>query len=198
MDKGLLDMRIICVNTGNKYTEWYVNNLKHMIDTYSELKYDEFCVIREEKHWSVFNKLQMFDLYRDGENLYFDLDVCIKGPVHNLIRKDLTVLHAWWRDRYHTSLNSSVISWTGDVSYIYKEFMKQPEELEKKYNKGIDQYLEEVFQPKTYNKICMSMKHKEYEPEPKDFNIVLFNQRHHLMEEGWTGWWNSYFISKTI
>jgi len=190
-------MRIICVNTGNKYTDWYVKNLKHMIDTYSELKYDEFCVITKEKHWTVFNKLQMFDMYRDGENLYFDLDVCIKGPLPNLIRKDLTVLHAWWRDRYHTSLNSSVISWTGDVSHIYKEFMKQPKELEKKYNKGIDQYLEEIFKPKTYDKICMSMKHKEYDPEP-DYNLVLFNQRHHLMEEGWTGWWNRYFISNTI
>ena len=33
-------MRIIAVNTGEKFGEWYVDNLKHMIDKYSGLKYD--------------------------------------------------------------------------------------------------------------------------------------------------------------
>ena len=95
-----------------------LNNLKHMIDNYSGLKYDSFEVIEDEKHKGVFNKLQMFDKFRDGENLYFDLDLVIYNKVPNLIRKDLTVLHAWWRDRAHTSFNSSIISWTGDVSHI--------------------------------------------------------------------------------
>ena len=40
-------MRIICVNTGTKYSQWYVDNLKHMIDNYSNLKYDKFEVITE-------------------------------------------------------------------------------------------------------------------------------------------------------
>ena len=71
-------MRIICVNTGNKFSEWYVKNLKHMIDTYSGLKYHSFEVIRENKFEGVFNKLQMFNNYKDGENLYFDLDIVIK------------------------------------------------------------------------------------------------------------------------
>ena len=70
-------MRIICVNTGNKFDSWYTRNLKHMIDTYSGLKYDEFVVISSENYKGVFNKLQMFDLYRDGENLYFDLDIVV-------------------------------------------------------------------------------------------------------------------------
>ena len=191
-------MRIICVNTGNAFGPWFTKNLKHMIDTYSGLKYDEFCVIDQEKHWAYFNKLQMFDQFRDGENLYFDLDICIKGPVPDLIRKDLTVVYAWWRDRYHTSLNSSIVSWTGDQSYIYREFLKDTKNLEKKYYRGIDQYLEEVFKPQTDDNVCSSIKHREYEPEPKDHNIVLFNQRHHLMEPGWKGWWNRYFISNTI
>ena len=136
-------MRIIAVNTGVKFGEWYVDNLKHMIDTYSGLKYDSFEVITEEKHKGVFNKLQMFDKFRDGENLYFDLDVCIYGKLPNLIRKNLTVLYAWWRDRYHASLNSSIISWQGDQSHIYKKFMEDPEYYMLKYNRGIDQFLYE-------------------------------------------------------
>ena len=112
-------MRIICVNTGDKFGQWYVDNLKYMIDNYSGLEYDSFEVINEEKHKGVFNKLQMFDKFRDGVNLYFDLDVCIYGKLPDLKRKNLTVLYAWWRDRYHTSLNSSIISWTGAVSYTH-------------------------------------------------------------------------------
>ena len=83
-------MRIICVNTGDKFTT-HVDNLKYMIDNYSGLKYDSFEVITEEKHKGVFNKLQMFDKFRD-ENLYFDLDICIYNKVPNLIREKLTVL----------------------------------------------------------------------------------------------------------
>ena len=125
-------MRIICVNTGNKFSDWHTNNLKHMIDNYSGISYDNFEVIREENHTGVFNKLQMFDRFRDGENLYFDLDVCIYDKLPDLKRKKLTVLKAWWRDRQHTSLNSSIISWSGDYSHIYKKFLEDMRFIEYK------------------------------------------------------------------
>ena len=53
--------RIICVNTGDKFSDWYVDNLKYMIDVWSGLGYDSFEIISEEKHNGVFNKLQMLD-----------------------------------------------------------------------------------------------------------------------------------------
>lgn len=196
MDKGLLEMRIICVNTGDKFGQWYVDNLKHMVDTYSGLNYDSFEVITEEKHKGVFNKLQMFDKFRDGENLYFDLDICIYNKVPNLIRKNLTVLHAWWRDRYHTSLNSSVISWTGDHSFIYDDFKKNSDMWQKKYYRGIDQMLEENYTILTYDKVCYSVKDNEYKPKNDNFSMMLFNQRQYLMEKGWSGWWTNYFLSR--
>ena len=191
-------MRIICVNTGDKFGQWYVDNLKHMIDTYSGLKYDSFEVITEEKHKGVFNKLQMFDKFRDGQNLYFDLDIVIYNKVPNLLRKDLTVLHAWWRDRNHTSFNSSIISWQGDQSHIYKTFIKDPDMWQEKYNKGIDQMLEENFDIKNYDKICYSVKNKTYEEKNEDFSIMLFNQSQYLMYPGFTGWWSSYFLPKSV
>ena len=70
-------LRVIAVNTCTKYSQWYVNNLKHMIDTYSNLNYNKFEVITKDEYDGVFNKLQMFDMFRDGQNIYFDLDVCI-------------------------------------------------------------------------------------------------------------------------
>ena len=191
-------MRIICVNTGNKFGQWYVDNLKHMIDNYSGLKYDSFEVIEEEKYKGVFNKLQMFDKFRDGENLYFDLDICIYNKVPNLIRKDLTVLHAWWRDRAHTSFNSSIISWTGDQSHIYKAFKKDVNMWQEKYNKGIDQMLEENFEVANYDKICYSIKGNEYNKKDNNYSIMLFNQSQYLMLPGWSSWWTDYFLPISV
>ena len=103
-------MRIICVNTGKKYTQWHTDNLKHMIDQYSGLKYDEFVCMDTDLYDGVFNKLIIFDRFRDGENIFFDLDVVIYNTLPDLVRKDLTLVHCWWRDKYHTPLNSSIMS----------------------------------------------------------------------------------------
>ena len=191
-------MRIICVNTGDKFGQWYVDNLKHMIDKYSGLEYDSFEVIEEEKHKGVFNKLQMFDKFRDGENLYFDLDICIYNKLPNLIRKNLTVLHAWWRDRAHTSFNSSIISWTGDQSHIYNTFKKDVNMWQEKYNKGIDQMLEENFEVANYDKICYSIKGNEYNKKDDNYSIMLFNQSQYLMLPGWSSWWTDYFLPISV
>ena len=190
-------MRIIAVNTGVKFGEWYVNNLKYMIDKYSGLEYESFEVIRDETYHSWFNKLQMFDRFRDGQNLYFDLDLVIKGPVPNLLRKDFTLCHAWWRTPDHTPLNSSIISWQGDQSHIFKKFNEDPEYYMLKYNRGIDQFLYENIEYKTYDKVCYSIKGREYDDEDMNYNICLFNQRKILMEDGWCGWWKKYFIPST-
>ena len=191
-------MRIIAVNTGVKFGEWYVDNLKHMIDKYSGLKYDSFEVIRDETYHSWFNKLQMFDRFRDGQNLYFDLDLVIKGPVPDLLRKDFTLCHAWWRAPEHTPLNSSIISWQGDQSHIFKKFNEDPEYYMLKYNRGIDQFLYENIEYKTYDKVCYSIRGRGYDDEDMNYNICLFNQRKILMEDGWSGWWKKYFIPSTF
>ena len=90
-------MRIICVNTGTKFESWYVDNLKHMIDKFSNLKYDKFEVITKVVYGGVYDKLQMFDLFKDGQNLYFDLDVVITGDCNKFLKKDFTLCRAWWR-----------------------------------------------------------------------------------------------------
>ena len=54
-------MRIICCRFGNKFTQWHVDNLKHMIDEYSGLKYDSFEVIENDLYGNWFNKFQMYE-----------------------------------------------------------------------------------------------------------------------------------------
>ena len=81
-------MRIICCRFGDKFSQWHVDNLKHMIDEYSGLKYDSFEVIEDDLYGNWFNKFQMYDRFRDGENLYFDLDLVIYDKLPDLIRKE--------------------------------------------------------------------------------------------------------------
>lgn len=187
-------MRIICVNTGDKYSQWYTDNLKQMIDTYSKLEYTSFEIIEDIEFGGVYDKLQIFDRFRDGQNLYFDLDILIKGDCNKFITKELTVCHAYWRTEgsYYkiNPINSSIISWYGDKSRIYKFFKKDSKEYIKSYNRGIDEWLWQVYRPKTYN----DNYYKSIQTEKKelDYPVYLFNQSHDLMN--CINWWSKYFL----
>ena len=186
--------RLICVRTGERFTQWHVDNLKHMIDTYSGLKYDSFEVIENDLYGNWYNKLQMYDKFRDGENLYFDLDVVIYNKLPNLIRKNFTLLDdTWWREPAPTPLNSSIVSWTGDVSHIWKKFKSNDEYYLKKYNKGSDEFYYREIEYETYDKVCPKLK---AEGPDLNYSICTLGQMHHLMEKGWTGWWAPYFLPK--
>tara|TARA_B100000902_G_scaffold345473_1_gene351559 strand:- start:1358 stop:1951 length:594 start_codon:yes stop_codon:yes gene_type:complete len=190
-------MRIICCRFGNKFNDWHVKNLKHMIDNYSGLKYDSFEIIENDLYGNWYNKLQMYDMFRDGENLYFDLDMVIYNKLPNLIRKDFTLLYDFWREgvKSHTPLNSSIVSWTGDVSHIWKKFKSNDNYYLTKYYKGSDEFYYKEIDYKTYDDVCWSIKGFEYDkkPNPK-YSICTLGQQQHLMEDGWSGWWKDYFI----
>ena len=196
MDQGLLVLRVICVRTGDKYNQWYEDNLKHMIDQYSGLEYDEFVCIRDDIYddeRGVFNKLQMFDRYRDGQNIYFDLDILIRGDCNHFLRDDFTLCHAWWRDPHHTPLNSSIVSWKDDASHVLEPFLEDPEYNLFKYNKGMDQYIYENVEYKTYSKEDDYCSYR-YLQEDKGYRVYLFNQRYEEMKKD--RWYSSYFYVK--
>ena len=188
-------MRIICCRFGNKFTNWHVKNLKHMIDKYSGLSYDSFEVIENDLYGNWYNKLQMYDKFRDGENLYFDLDMIIYNKLPNLIRKDFTLLNdTWWRESAHTPLNSSIVSWTGDVSHIWNKFKSNEQHYLTTYNKGSDEFYFKEIEYNTYDNICPSIKDYVYK-KPENYSIVTLGQMHHVLEKGWTGWWSNYLIN---
>jgi len=190
-----INMRVICVNTGTKYSEWFVDNLKHMIDTYSNLKYNSFEVIRDDIYddeRGVFNKLLMFKYFTDDQNIYFDLDMLIKGDCNNFLRKDFTLCHAHWRDPHHTPLNSSIMSWVGNHSYIFETFENNPEYFMMKYNRGIDQFIYENIKYKLYNKEDGYCSFQTVLDE-QDYSIYLFNQRNANMKN--KDWYSKYFIN---
>jgi hypothetical protein len=183
-------LRVICVNNGDKYNQWYTDNLRHMVDKYSGLEYDSFEVCTEEIYGGVYDKLQMFDLFRDGQNIYFDLDVLIKGDCNKFLKEKFTVCHAWWRKAWHTPLNSSIISWEGDKSNMFKFWDDDWANMMRKYNRGIDQYFWEVYNVDTFanKRYCSYQTVKEEE----DYDVYFFNQTHEYMKT--TDWCQKYFL----
>ena len=197
MGKGTMEgMRIICVCTGNKFTQWHVDNLKHMIDAYSGIQYSEFVCVSEDLYNGVYNKLLIFDKFRTGKNLFFDLDIVIHDKIPDLTAKKLSLVNCWWRDKWHTPLNSSIMSWTGDQSHIYNKFKNDKEHYLEKYHKGIDEFIYKEVSYDLLPDVCYSMQGQEYEIKNKKYPICLLNQRQVYMEPGWHGWWKDYFISE--
>jgi len=92
--------RIIACRFGNKFTQWHVDNLKYMIDFHSGISYDSFEVIENDIYGNWYNKFQMYDKFRDGENLYFDLDVIIWKELPDLFRKNFTLLKDVYLEKY--------------------------------------------------------------------------------------------------
>ena len=190
-------LRVICVRTGSKYDEWYEHNLKHMVDKYSGLKYDEFVCIDEDLYddeRGVFNKLQMFDKYKDGQNIFFDLDVVIKGDCNHFLRDEFTLCHAHWREPFHTPLNSSIVSWNGDASYVTEAFHKDEEYCLLFYRRGIDQY---IFENTNYDMYSIEDKYVSYQTvlEETDAPVYLFNQRYKNMQRD-KAWFSKYLLER--
>ena len=182
-------IRVICVCTGNKYESIWVDNLKYMVDKFSNINYDKFEVIDNEDYGDVYDKLQIFKKFTDGNNIYFDLDSVIRDDCNMFIQDKLHVCYAWWRDAYHTPLNSSIISWKGNLSHIYDKFNEDPEYYMLKYHLGIDQYIYENHYHKTYIQgFCSYQTIKE----ECGYNIYLFNQRQEEMTK--FGWWSKYLL----
>lgn len=200
MDKDPLDIkRIIVVCTGTKYSEWFVQNMMYMIDRYGIFHIDEFRVIRDEQFETSMNKIQMFNLFRSGWNLYFDLDVVIRDYLdESIFRKNFTVLNSLWRPRFNAPINSSVMSWYGDMSYIYETYIQKKEYHQLKYGPNDDIFLAENFSYELYpSDLCYSYKWDVGHTDNPNYKICLFNQCKDIMEQN-NGWWNKYTLPKLI
>ena len=143
-----------------------------MICEFGKLEYDKVHIIRDGEG-SYYDKLKMFkECTDDVQYLYFDLDIIIKGDIRHLLREKFTLLHAWWRKKLHTPLNSSVISWRGDQSHIYDKFYEDEDYSRVKYYRGIDEYIFKEIEYETYDKVCWSW---WWDRTMKDYSVCLFN-----------------------
>ena len=166
-------MELILVNTPPKYGDtWWTNNIIHMLE--GNLNIDKVHIINDIEFGGVYDKLRIFEMCKDQNTqyLYCDLDVLIKGNVRHLLRKEFTLLHAWWRKPAHTPLNSSIMSWSGDCSHIFHKFNDELDYNMVKYYKGIDQFIYEKIEYNTYDKVCDTYK---WNNKTDLYPITLYN-----------------------
>ena len=163
---------LVLVCTGTKYNDFHINNVIHMVDKFGNLNYHNIKIFREGEG-NVFDKLQIFkECTGSGYYIYFDLDVIIKGDISTLLRDEFTTLFAWWRKPAHTPLNSSIMSWSGDNSYIYYDFFEQEDYKKVKYWRGMDEYLYKETYCDLYEKVCWSYR---FDNRELDYPVCLFN-----------------------
>jgi len=197
---------VILVNTPPKFgTPWWTDNIKYMLDS---VNFDcNINVVTEGKYEGVYNKLQIFDEFKDDKQyLYLDVDMVIKGPVDHLLSKDFTLIHSWFRPAFHTPLNSSIMSWKGDRSDIYDKFDSDPDYYMVKYNKGIDEFIfKEVSHQTYFDKVCDSYLWPDREKYPmadytiwddSDYSVTLFNGAADLMKTRTHEWYHKYLLSE--
>lgn len=160
-------INVICVKQGDKYSADYVNRLysmvkRNMLEPFTFYCYtDDNVGIHEdiktieiksglEKWWP---KLDLLNIFTEGDNIFFDLDVVILNPLERLCSvktRTLSILYAQWkegylqpraREKFPTLYNSSIMKWHGTQGKeVYEYFMKHKDMILFKYE-GIDRYL---------------------------------------------------------
>ena len=162
-------MIISCVKWGDKFTHEHVNRLYKMVSKNFDDEFTFICftengdklnnnikVIPLDLSYDLENwwwKLLLFKKPSADINLFFDLDVVIQNNITHLkeyaIENKLCMIKAYWKpyelSRSHslfdTNFNSSILAWKGDLSIIWKSFLKDPEYYMSKYN-GIDSFID--------------------------------------------------------
>jgi len=157
---------IICVKQGTKYSADYVNKLYGMVERNLNVPFTFHCYTEDptdirsevqitqiktdlEKWWL---KLDCLNIFNEGTNILFDLDIVILNPLERLLSvktRTLSILYAQWKEGYvqpkdigfSTLYNSSIMKWEGDQGKdIYEYFQQHKDKILFKY-KGIDRYM---------------------------------------------------------
>lgn len=173
-------VELLLVNTKPEYGEQYW--VDHMLDQLEgKLRYYKYHVITEAEYGGPYDKLRLFKEFKDPETkyIYLDLDMVVRSNIDSLVRSEFTLLDAWWRPEFHTPLNSSVMSWSGDYSRIHDNFVDDLDYHMLKYHKGIDEYIYKEVGYQTYPRVCDS-----YNWTMSNlFPITLYNQAKDVLRE---------------
>lgn len=195
-------MRILSVCVGKAYSADWVLKLKRMVER--QMDFTEFCCITDKQIEGVtciepepglpgwWQKLSLFKPGRfEGENLYFDLDVVITGPLDFIkprpgklsVRDDFSYSVAnprkgHWNSAlgYHGAVNSSVMAWRGDgCREVWDEFT--PDVMKEVH--GDQNHVTRVLHPKDKiaflpNDKVLSYKYHIMRGE-KPTNVVVFH-----------------------
>ena len=221
-------MNFVCVKYGSKYSEDYVHKLYNMILRNVDAPFNFYCYtdnnithkniqvipLKSSKN-GVFSKLDLLNIFTEGETIYFDLDVIILNPLERLCSvktRTVSVLYSQWKSDYmfphmyknytSTLYNSSIMKWTDDQGLeIYEHFIKNKEYILLKHKKGMDRYL--FNEPVDVDILPTSIAYsywkgarfqKDEEPKKlrKDYEVCIFNEG--PKNEDLNGWVKDYWV----
>jgi hypothetical protein len=133
-------MKIVTVlKTSNDYKKEYVDLLYKQCQKYAP-KIEFVCIsddpsvpgyIKMEHDWPRWwPKMEIFKI--PGPVLYLDLDTIIVSDLNEIIKKasqyEFVGIRDFYKDRrMERTLGSGVMFWTGDMKYLYEEFLKNPQ-----------------------------------------------------------------------
>lgn len=187
-----MERTFICVKWGDKYSADDVNSLYRMVEKNTSLPFSFMCLTDDPtnvdtmcallpdlpltKWWW---KLFMFkdNLFSNNVNIYFDLDVVIKGNIDGIRASErLKIIDRsfnpktqfWEYEPFHTSAfcyyNSSILVWKNNTKqFIWDKFIKRPQYYMDLY-RGIDGFLAQEFD------------NSLFEPINENLFYFLFNQ----------------------
>jgi hypothetical protein len=200
----MLEVKVFCVNVGDKYPAEYVYKLKsavkkhllipHTFQVYTDKPdlYD-FSIKAKYDLDSWWNKLLVFE--NVGTCLYFDLDVIIHGSIDSLvpsIKDKFLMVNPTWKNPSKAKIlpdrpdlgtayaNSSVMGWS-DSRNVLNHFLEDPEWYMFKYG-GDDRYLHHEHDYDTFNDgIVYSYRTNKFKKSEKH-SIALFHQKPEIHE----------------
>ena len=133
-------MKIVTVlKTSADYKKEYVDLLYNQAQKYAP-NVEFVCIsddstvpgyVKMDHNWPRWwPKMEIFKI--PGPVLYLDLDTIIVGNLEEIINNSLqyefVAIRDFYKDqRMERTLGSGVMFWTGDMRYIYEEFLKDPE-----------------------------------------------------------------------
>ena len=125
----------ICVlKSGGEYTADHVQWLAKQVDDLhclSDIPIDGVKTIPLQYDWpGWWSKLELFSHDWGGSVLYTDLDTTFIGNPDVLWRDKFTMLE---NIRKRGEVGSGIMSWAGDYSHIYRQFLKAPDKYMAEY-----------------------------------------------------------------
>lgn len=139
-------LNIICAYWGNKYSYDYVNILESMCKNNIHIPF-KFHVIDTFAENGLWRKLELFNRFTSGTNIFFDLDIILLKTPYRLLSTQTrvpTVLYSAWKEGYQktaTMYNSSIMKWSSNQgSIIYDYYNRKRDQMLFKYD-ALDRFL---------------------------------------------------------
>lgn len=147
-----INMNFVCVYQVNEktiYNKEYVNKLYRSIKRNYQNKFNFYCLsntntdvetIPLKNNWpGWWSKIELFrkDIFV-GQIVYLDLDIIIMDSIDTILQN--IDYNNFYMIRSVTpesgNANSSIMTWNGDYSFIYNNFLENKNEIMLKYQKG--------------------------------------------------------------